>query len=134
MKKGGLFSLKPIRHKRQEMLSQTKATSTRIFHTSREERCSFAVGTDRPARRRPAALDRPVTPGPYCRAGCRLSSQNCVLDVHDRQKVRPAALRFVRTVCLASSVIARRSSCFENLLSQEEAVVLRRDTQIRRFE
>ena len=31
---------------------------------TREERCSFPVGTDRPARRRPAALDRPVTPVP----------------------------------------------------------------------
>ena len=36
---------------------------------TREERCSFPVGTDRPARRRPAALDRPVTPVPFCRAG-----------------------------------------------------------------
>ena len=32
---------------------------------TREERCSFPVGTDRPARRRPAALDRPVTPVPF---------------------------------------------------------------------
>ncbi len=39
---------------------------------TREERRYFTVGTDRPARRRPAALNRPVTPVPLNWAGCRM--------------------------------------------------------------
>ncbi len=44
--------------------SSRNGTKSRRDVVTREERCSFPVGTDRPARRRPAALDRPVTPGP----------------------------------------------------------------------
>ena len=44
---------------------------------TREERCTFPVGTDRPARRQPAALDRPSLARPLLGpvAGCRLGPQ-----------------------------------------------------------
>jgi hypothetical protein len=88
---------------------------------TREERCSFPVGTDRPARRRPAALDRPVTPGPLLpgRLPPTVYSPDVRLDAFGRSLLHR---ELARTVCLARSVIA------------EEAVVSRRDTQIRRFE
>jgi hypothetical protein len=44
--------------------SSRTGTKPRRYVVTREERGSLPVGTDRPTRRRPAALDRPVTPGP----------------------------------------------------------------------
>ena len=78
---------------------------------TREERCSFPVGTDRPARRRPAALDRPVTPvpcyGPASRRNSAFHWNTVVYQLyavvtysHERSLVPQPSLReFCRVLC-----------------------------------
>ena len=59
----------PFRFRKERIRCSRIGTSPEGTSVTREEQCSFPVGADRPARRRPAALDRQITPGPHCRAG-----------------------------------------------------------------
>jgi hypothetical protein len=67
---------------------------------TRKERSSFPVGTDRPARRRPAAPDRPVAPVPLYRAGPSLVELRVVSECKHR-------LVFVLRIYTVAPLIAR---------------------------
>jgi hypothetical protein len=98
--------------------SSCNGTKSPRDEVTREERCSFPVGTDRPASRRPAALDRCQSLSAlFCRAGCRLQCtlrtqiQIRVPDVHVQSHLLTRRLfgssllhrELARTVCLARS-------------------------------
>ena len=82
---------------------------------TREERLFFPVGTDRPARRRPAALDHPVSPVPGIGPAGLESSvpRRAVYQPRASQpgslsQLRFSQLRFAEPFCLQ---IAPRSAC-----------------------
>ena len=103
---------------------------------TREERCSFPVGTDRPARRRPAALDRPVTPvpcyGPASRRNSAFHWNTVVYQLyavvtysHERSLVPQPSLReFCRVLCDLQYLSEEESSLSRSYLSIQIQILL----------